>query len=104
MPRYILSYLGGDHPQTPELQQAHMANYRQWLAGLGEAAVSPMNPFKDTHTVRADGTVARSGVTNMSGFTVIEVESIEAALQHAQACPFLDIGGELEVSQLVEMG
>jgi hypothetical protein len=30
-------------------------------------------------------------------------ESIEAAISVAQACPFLDIGGSLEVSELVEM-
>ncbi len=39
----------------------------------------------------------------MSGYTIIEVDSMKAALLIAKACPFLDIGGSLEVSQLVEM-
>jgi hypothetical protein len=39
----------------------------------------------------------------MSGYTIIEAGSMEAALAIAQTCPFLDTGGSLEVSELVEM-
>jgi hypothetical protein len=39
----------------------------------------------------------------MSGFTIVEVESMEAALSIAKACPFLDVGGSLEVSELMQM-
>jgi len=39
----------------------------------------------------------------MSGYTIIEVDSMDAALSIAKSCPFLDIGGSLEVSELVEM-
>jgi len=39
----------------------------------------------------------------MSGFTIIEAESMEAALLSAKACPFLDVGGSLEVSELIQM-
>lgn len=104
MPRFVISYIGGNHPDTPEQQQEHMTRYREWLTGLGEAAVSPMNPFKNTHSVKSDGSVSASGTTNMSGFTMIEADNIESAVSTAQACPFLDIGGVLEVSELVDMG
>jgi hypothetical protein len=39
----------------------------------------------------------------MSGFTIIESETIEKALEVAKACPFLEIGGSLEVSELMQM-
>ena len=39
----------------------------------------------------------------MSGYTVIKADSMEAALSIAKAYPFLEIGGSLEVSELVEM-
>ena len=39
----------------------------------------------------------------MSGYTIIEADSMDAALSIAQACPFLEIDGSLEVSELVEM-
>ena len=103
MSQYIITYLGGDKPATPEEGQQHMAKYKAWLSSLGDAAVSPANPLKNTTTVNADGTVTSGGSTTMSGYTIIEAESMEAALSIAQACPFLDIGGSLEVSELVKM-
>ena len=39
----------------------------------------------------------------MSGFTIIEAESMVAALLIAKGCPFLDNGGSLEVSGLMHM-
>jgi hypothetical protein len=39
----------------------------------------------------------------MSGFTIIEADSDEAALSMAKACPFLDVGGSLEVSEMMQM-
>jgi hypothetical protein len=39
----------------------------------------------------------------MSGFTVIEAASMDEALKAAQTCPFLEIGGILEVSELMRM-
>ena len=70
---------------------------------MGDAAVSPANPLKNTTTVNSDGTVTSGGTIGMSGFTVIQVESMEEALSLARKCPFLDTGGSLEVSELVEM-
>jgi hypothetical protein len=103
MPQFVLTYLGGDQPSSPEEGAKHMAKYRAWLTDLGEAAVSPMNPLKNMHTVSPDRAVTAGGSTSMSGYTIIEAESIDAALDVAKACPFLDIGGSLEVSELVQM-
>ena len=103
MPQYMITYLGGDKPSNPEEGKKNMSKYMDWLASLGDSAVSPANPLKDTTTVNSDGTVTTGGTTTMSGFTIIEADSMEAALSIAKACPFLDIGGSLEVSELVEM-
>ncbi len=103
MHQYIIVYLGGDQPSSPEEGKQHMAKYGEWLSSLGDSAISPANPFKKTSTVNSDGTVTIGSTTSMSGYTIIEVESMEAALSIAKACPFLDIGGSLEVSELVQM-
>jgi hypothetical protein len=103
MPQYIITYLGGDQPSSPEEGKQHMAKYKEWLSSLGDSAVSPANPLKNTSTVNSDGTVTTGGTTTMSGYTIIEAESMEAALSIAKACPFLDIGGSLEVSELAKM-
>lgn len=103
MAQYIMTYLGGDQPSSPEEGRQHFAKYKEWLVSLGDSAVSPANPFKDTRTVNSNGTVTTGGTTSMSGYTVIETDSMEAALEIAKACPFLDIGGSLEVSELIQM-
>lgn len=103
MPQYVISYIGGDQPENPEQGRQHFARYMQWLSSLGDAAISPANPLKNTHTIRPDGSTSDGGVTAMSGFTIIAAESMVAALALARDCPFLDIGGSLEVSELVEM-
>ncbi|MCP5050875.1 MAG: hypothetical protein GY940_27165 [bacterium] len=103
MPQYIITYLGGDKPSTPGEGKQHFAKYKEWLSSLGDSAVSPANPLKDTRTVNSDGTVTTGSTTSMSGFTIIETDSMEAALEIAKACPFLDIGGSLEVSELIQM-
>ena len=103
MPQYFITYLGGDQPSSPEEGKQHFAKYKEWLSSLGDSAVSPANPLKDTSTVNSDGTVTTGSTTSMSGYTIIEADSMEAALLIAKACPFLDIGGTLEVSELIEM-
>ncbi len=103
MAQYIITYLGGDQPSSPEEGKQHFAKYKEWLSSLGDSAVSPANPFKNTSTVNSDGTVTTGSTTSMSGYTIIEADSMEAALLIAKACPFLDIGGSLEVSELIQM-
>jgi hypothetical protein len=103
MPQYIISYLGGNKPSSPEEGKQNMSKYMTWLASLGTSAVSPANPFKNTSTVNSDGSVTSGSKTLMSGFTIIEVDSMEAALSIAKSCPFLEVGGSLEVSELMQM-
>ena len=103
MPQYIIVYLGGDQPSSPEEGKRHMSKYMDWLSSLGDSVVSPANPLKNTSTVNSDGTVTTGGVTTMSGYTVIEADSDDEALSVAKKCPFLEIGGSLEVSELIKM-
>lgn len=103
MPQYLIVYLGGEQPSSPEEGKQHFTKYMEWLSSLGNAAVSPANPLKNTSTVNSDGAVTAGGTTTMSGYTIIDVESMESALSIAKACPFLDINGSLEISEIAEM-
>ena len=103
MTQYVITYLGGNQPSSPEEGKQHFAKYKQWLSSLGDAAVSPANPLKNTSTVNPDGTITSGSKTSMSGYTIIEADSKDAALDIARACPFLDLGGSLEVSELIQM-
>lgn len=103
MPQFIITYLGGDHPKTPEEGQAHFAKYKQWLTELGNKVVSPANPLKGTTVVKPDGSTSIGSQSGMSGYTVLEMESLEEAIEAAKSCPFLEINGSLEVSERVDM-
>ena len=59
MNRYMITYLGGDPPSSPEEGARHMSRYRSWLAELGDAAVSPANPLKGTRTVQTPFVLGR---------------------------------------------
>ena len=103
MQQYIMTYLGGNQPSTPEEGQQHFTRYKAWLASLGDAAISPANPLKGTVTLNPDGSTTEGGTSTMSGFTVVQAKSMAEAMALAKACPFLDIGGSLEVSELMTM-
>lgn len=103
MTQFVISYIGGNPPATKEEGMQHMSKYKAWLSSLGESAVSPANPMRNTHTVSPDGSVAEGGQTSMSGYTIIDVDSLDDAIAAAKECPFLEIGGSLEVSELMQM-
>ena len=103
MPQYIFVYLGGEHPSDPEEGQKHFAKYQEWLSSLGDAVVSPAIPFKDTHTVHPDSTIEPGTTSAMSGLSIIKADSMDDALKIAQSCPFLEINGTLEISEMIDM-
>jgi hypothetical protein len=103
MPQYIFVYLGGELPDNPAEGQNHLQRYQQWLDSLGNAVVSPAIPFSDTHVVQPDGTVSQGSTSAMSGLSIIRMDSLEEALAAARSCPFLEINGTLEVSEMVGM-
>ena len=103
MTEYVIVYLGGNPPESAEEGKKHFARYMQWLSSLGDAVISPANPLKDTRTIHPDGRVTSGGSTTMSGYTIVEAESMDSALDMAKTCPFLDVGGSLEISERVDM-
>ncbi len=103
MNQFIITYLGGDRPSSPEEGRKNFAKYREWLGSLGTAVIKPMVPFKNAHTVNPDGTVAKGSSVSMSGHTILQVDSIERALEYAESCPFLNTNGSLEVAEIVQM-
>ncbi len=103
MAKFILSYLGGEQPSSPTEGKKHFEKYTQWLTLLGESVIIPTIPLKDTITINPDGTVIEGTTTSMSGYTILEADSMEEALAMAKSCPFLEIGGSLEVSEIMQI-
>jgi hypothetical protein len=100
---YIIAYHGGKKPETEEAGAAQMAKWKAWIGGLGEAAVNPGTPLGKSRIVSATGVSDDGGPNAMSGFSVVTADSMEAALEIAKQCPFLETGGTLEVAEMMDM-
>ena len=103
MKQFVLVYLGGNQPSDPAEANKHMMKYTEWLTSMGDSVVVPTIPLKDTTTVNSDGGIEAGGSSAMSGFTIVKADSIQEALSIARNCPFLEIGGKLEVSEMMQI-
>ncbi|MEM7339869.1 MAG: hypothetical protein AAF467_14540 [Actinomycetota bacterium] len=105
MTKYVLTYHGGaGMPETPEAQEQLMAAWGAWFAQMGEAVIDGGNPFGQSKTVGADGSVSDSGyAADLGGFSVIQADSIDGAVAHAKGCPVLEGGGSVQVSEALDM-
>ncbi len=102
MPEYIIAYLGGAEPETPEAGAAQRQKWHDWLEGIGEHVLNPGTPLGPSKRVSAAG-VSEAGPDCMNGFTVVHANNFDEALEMAQSCPFLEIG-DLQVSEVKSMG
>ena len=102
MQQYLITYLGSPREMSKEQGQKHMQQYQDWLQNLGDSVISPANPIKNTHTVNSDASVDAKSTTTMSGYTIVQAKSIDDAIAIAKDCPFIAVGGSLEVSELIK--
>lgn len=103
MPNYIIAYHGGRKPGSPEEGAEHMAKFKAWIGSLGAAAVNPGTPLGKSRIVTPAGVEDDGGSNPMLGFSIVKADNIDAALEVAKECPTLDLGGTLEVAELMEM-
>ena len=102
MPQYVISYIGGRQPDTPEEGQAHFAKWKQWLEDLGTAVVNPGTPMKGSKTLSGTTVKDTPHLKAPTGFSIVEAADMDAAIKIAQACPFLEMG-DLEVGEVQQM-
>lgn len=102
MSNYIFAYHGGRKPESPEEGAELMAQWQAWIAGLGDAMVNPGNPVGMSKTVSSSGVTDDGGSNPLAGFSVVKAGSMDAALEMAKACPFLEMG-TIEVAEMLEM-
>ena len=105
MPKFILAYHSNmTMPSTPEEGAAHRARYMDWMASLGDALVSPQNPFGPSQLVVAEGADEPERVLSaLMGYSVVEAADMDAALAIARTCPFVEMG-TIEVAPIKSMG
>jgi hypothetical protein len=101
MAKFILIFRGG-MPKNPEEGQKMMTDWNAWMAGLGAALVDPGAGLGKSHYRTAPGQ-AGTCPSPISGYSLVEAQDMDAALQMADANPIFGLGGTIEVAEAMQM-
>ncbi len=104
MAKYVLAYRGGaGMAETPEEQQQAMQTWMSWFGSLGDAVVDPGNPFGPSSSVGSDGSVTQGGASSLSGYSIVDADTLAQAAERAKGCPVLEGGGAVDVYEAIAM-
>ncbi|MFI5041187.1 MAG: YciI family protein [Acidimicrobiales bacterium] len=103
--KYVLVYYGGGMAEGEAAQAKAMQAWGAWFGRLGAAVVDGGNPFSGTVcNLSADGAVADGPIgVPATGYSVIEADSLAAAVDLAKGCPILEGNGQIAVYETVPM-
>ena len=103
MPKFVLAYHGAPKFKSKEEGMAHMVAWREWSQGMGDAVVDPGMPVGVSKTITADGVEDGGGSNPLSGITIIQADTMEAAIELARPCPHVSAGGSIEIAEAMDM-
>ena len=101
MKSFLLAYHGGaSMSQSKDEQAKMMKSWGDWYGKMGTSIVDGGNPVSRAKTVMRGGKTSEGGGPNpVSGYTIINADSIDDAVTMAQDCPVLANGGTVEVCE-----
>jgi hypothetical protein len=100
---FMIAYYGGSQPSSKEEGMAQMGKWKVWIEGLGDKVVKPGTPLMETKTITSSDVQDENDPNAMKGFAVVKADSMEEAIEIAKSDPFLQNGGTIRVSQMMEM-
>jgi hypothetical protein len=101
--RYLILYRGGAQPQSEDEGKAVMAAWMAWFESLGAAVADGGNPAGAAKSVAPDGTVSDGDANDVTGYSILEAASLDAAVAMAQGCPHKTAGGTITVHATFEV-
>jgi len=79
-----------------------MAAWGAWIGALGSALVDPGNPTGASKTIAPGGKITDGGGSNpITGYSILEASSLDAAMNMVKGCPQLTSGGSIEVTEIM---
>lgn len=104
MTKYVLTYHGtpAEMPSDPAEMESQMAVWGAWYGGIGESLVDGGSPFSVQAAIGPDGNDTDAPAA-LTGYTVVEVASLDAAKDIAKGCPVLQYGSSVQISECIEM-
>lgn len=105
MAKYVLLYSGGSMPESESEQAQAMKGWEAWFGKLGKAVVDQGDPFTPkAKSVNSDGSVADGPVGGTaSGYSIVEADSLDAAVKMAKGCPVLQGGAKISVYETLHV-
>lgn len=103
MANYMIAYYGGNQPSSKEEGMAQMGKWKTWIEEQGNSIVNPGTPLPVSKIVTSNSVEDDNDPNSMKGFAIVKATSIEAAVEIAKSDPFLNNGGKIRVSELMEM-
>jgi hypothetical protein len=103
MAKFMFVYQGGGGmAETPSEQEKMMAAWGAWYGTLGESVADGGAPFAGSTSVSPKGRSAAA--TALTGFSMVNAPSLEAAAAMTKGCPVLTNGGTVDVYECIDMG
>jgi hypothetical protein len=110
MNEFTMIYRSAQMPETqfsPEQMQDVLKQWQSWLGGI--AAQNKIAAFGNR--LGPVGATVRSGMVTdgpyaevkemITGYTVLQVDTLEEAIEISKGCPVLKIGGSVEVRAIL---
>lgn len=102
MQNFMIAYYGGKEPSSKEDGKAQMGKWKNWIESLGDTIINPGTPLPVSKIIISGSVKEDNDPNSMKGFAVIKAENIDAAVEIAKSDPFLENGGTIRVSQMME--
>jgi hypothetical protein len=98
MAKFVMLYVGGDQPASQEDGAAVMAAWGDWFKKNDDVIADRGSAFGGVSGIGA--ALPASGVT---GFTIIEADSADAAASLLKDHPHLAANGRIEIHETLDM-
>ena len=83
--------------------KAVMDAWMAWFDGLGAAVVDAGNPTAAARSVAPGGAVTDHDRGDVTGYSILEADTLDAAVTMATGCPHLAAGGTVTVHETFEV-
>jgi hypothetical protein len=102
MPTFLITYHGAmEMPPSPEARDQMMSAFMAWAGTVGDNMVDPGAPLGPSKVVTSEGSTDGKASGEVSGYTIITADSLDAAVGAVSGHPFLGRGGTLQVSEAI---
>ena len=113
MNEYMMIFRNDHQPElkhSPEEMQALMKKWQDWVGGIAaqnKLASSGNRLGSEAKTLKPKNVITDGPYAEIkeiiSGYIVVKTRSVDEAVELAKGCPILDMGGNVEVRNLIVM-